>query len=613
MTALDDGRVAEPLILEPEQFVEKVMDNQHLSPKNLPISPPESISKEQKEEYAVLEEPNRLGKKIKVITIGAGASALNFAHDIDTNRLDIDLTIYEKNPEIGGTWYENRYPGCACDIPSVVYQLSWAPSAEWGSYYSTAPEILAYFKKLAVENDLLKYVRLSHRIVGAWWEEDTKEWRVKVQRGDNPDDVFEDRCNILVNASGVLNKWKWPNIKGRETFQGPMLHSANWDDSVSLEGKTVAVIGSGSSAVQIVPNILPVVGKLKCFIRSSSWVTAGFGSNFAGKDGGNFKYTEAQKKILAEEPETSLRYRKNIESEISSRFRFILNGSQEQATARAFAESEMKRKLAAKPELAEAIIPNDFAVGCRRPTPGNGYLEALCQDDVDVVLDGIAEITPEGIKTADGKEHKVDIIVCATGFDVSWKPAYPTIGRGGKSLSEEWKDIPSTYLSISVPNFPNYLIFNGPFGPYGHGSFLPITEVISKHFIQMIEKMAYEHVTSFEPTQEAVADFEEHRRAFIPRTAWSQPCRSWFKQGTVDGEVMMWPGSRIHFFENMLKPRWEDYHLQTARKNRFAYLGNGFSAREFDGRDLSWYLGLLEGKDEQVVFKKEDIARLLDV
>jgi hypothetical protein len=137
--------------------------------------------------------------------------------------------------------------------------------------------------------------------------------------------------------------------------------------------------------------------------------------------------------------------------------------------------------------------------------------------------------------------------------------------------------------------------------------------VVSKHFIQIIEKMAYEHVTSFEPKHEAVADFEEHRRTFIPRTAWSQPCRSWFKQGTTDGEVMMWPGSRIHFFENMLRPRWEDYELQTEHRNRFRYFGNGFSAREFDGRDLSWYLGLLGGKDEQVVFRKEDVAALLDV
>lgn len=291
----------------------------------------------------------------------------------------------------------------------------------------------------------------------------------------------------------------------------------------------------------------------------------------------------------------------------------------------------MRRKLAPRPDIAEAIIPKDFAVGCRRPTPGNGYLEALCEDNVEVVLDGIAEITPTGVKTVDGQEHQVDIIVCATGFDVSWKPAYPTIGRGNRSLSKEWETIPRTYLSVTVPHFPNYLsefppnfayqvqrvtgneVFNGPFGPYAHGSFLPITETTSKHFIQMIEKMAYEHVTSFEPKLEAVEDFEEHRRTFIPRTAWSSPCRSWFKQGTIDGEVMMWPGSRIHFFENMQRPRWEDYELKHANKNRFHYFGNGFSAREFDGRDLSWYLGLLNGKDEQVVFRKEDIAALLDV
>lgn len=236
-----------------------------------------------------------------------------------------------------------------------------------------------------------------------------------------------------------------------------MLHSANWDSSIDLKGKTVAIIGSGSSAVQIVPNILPGVKALKCFVRSESWVTAGFGSNFAGKDGGNFKYTEEQKKLLATDPKTYLRYRKNIESELNSRFRFILNGSEEQTTARAFAEKEMRRKLEKKPWIADAIVPKDFAVGCRRPTPGNGYLEALCEDNVYLIQGTITEITPKGIRTADGVEHEADIIVCATGFDVSWKPHYPTIGREGRSLAEEWKDVPSTYLSITVPHFPNYL------------------------------------------------------------------------------------------------------------------------------------------------------------
>lgn len=236
-----------------------------------------------------------------------------------------------------------------------------------------------------------------------------------------------------------------------------MLHSANWDSNVDLRGKTVAIIGSGSSAVQIVPNILPELKNLKCFIRSTSWVTAGFGSNFAGKNGGNFDYTEEQKKLLAENPEMYLKYRKNIESELNSRFRFILNGSPEQATARAFAEKEMRRKLEKKPWIADAIVPKDFAVGCRRPTPGNGYLEALCEDNVDVIQGTIKEITEKGIRTSDGIEHEADIIVCATGFDVSWKPHYPTIGREGKSLAEEWATVPSTYLSITVPHFPNYL------------------------------------------------------------------------------------------------------------------------------------------------------------
>ncbi|GLA09727.1 hypothetical protein AnigIFM60653_000668 [Aspergillus niger] len=523
--------------------------------------------------YEIIDEPSRSRRKIRIVVIGAGASALNFAHDIDQSTLDIELVLYEKNPEVGGTWFENRYPGCGCDIPSVNYQFSWAPSPDWTSFYSSAPEILKYFKGIADNYGLRKYIRLDHRVVGTSWDEDSEQWHVKIQRGDNPANVFEDRCHILVNASGVLNKWKWPAIRGRETFQGPMLHSAHWDDQVELKGKRVAVIGSGSSAVQIVPTIQP--------------------------------NTANQKNIFRNNPQKYLAYRKKIESELNSRFRFILNGSEEQANARAYAERDMRSKLARRPEIADHIVPKNFAVGCRRPTPGNGYLEALCSQNTEVVSESISEITPKGIRTADGVEHEVDVIVCATGFDVSWRPSYPTIGREARSLSEQWKDIPRTYLSITVPNFPNYLIFNGPFGPYGHGSFLPITETLSRHFLQILEKMSSEGVTSFEPKEEAVADFFEHHRKFMPRTAWTSPCRSWFKQGTVDGEVMMWPGSRIHFFETMKQPRWEDYHLRYTTTNRFGYLGNGFAAREFDGSDMSWYLGALEG-NEQAYLPDED-------
>lgn len=206
----------------------------------------------------------------------------------------------------------------------------------------------------------------------------------------------------------------------------------------------------------------------------------------------------------------------------------MINGSKEQVEGRAYAESEMRRRLAPKPEIAEAIVPKDFAVGCRRPTPGEGYLETLCADNVDVVTNSeISEFTPNGIKTEDGVEHEVDVIVCATGFDATWKPPYPTIGREGRSLSEEWKDMPSTYLGVSVPHFPNYLVYLGPFAPVGHGSILPILEQESKYFMQLFEKMSHELVTSFEPLEEAVADFAEHRKLLLKRTAWASPCRSW--------------------------------------------------------------------------------------
>ncbi|TEA10419.1 FAD-binding monooxygenase moxY [Colletotrichum sidae] len=563
-----------------------------------------------KPEYRILDKPSRSGRKLRIVCLGGGASALNLAHEIDTCKtLDLELVCYEKNPSIGGTWYENRYPGCGCDIPSVNYQFSWAPSPDWTQFYSGAPEILKYFKDVAEKYDLNKYIRLNHTVVGALWDEREHMWTVEVQRQDGS--VFRDKAHVFVNASGVLNKWKWPAIKGRETFKGKMLHSANWDNSIDLKGQRVGVIGSGSSAVQIVPNIQPLVGSLSCFIRSSSWVVGGFGQRFAGKKGSNFKYSEEQHEILKNDPKKYLAYRKKIESELNSRFRFILNGSKEQQDARDFADKDMRSKLAGRPDLQDLIIPKNFAVGCRRPTPGNGYLEALCEDNVTVVSSSIQEITPDGIRTADGTEHEFDVIVCATGFDVSWRPRYPTIGRNGVSLSEYWKDVPNTYLSLAVANMPNYVIFNGPFGPYGHGSFLPITEAVARYVMQMLRKMSEEEVASFCPKQDAVDDFAEHRRKFLPRTAWTSPCRSWFKQGTVDGEPMMWPGSRIQFFETIATPRWEDYDLAYTTSNRFGYWGNGFAARETDGRDLTWYLGLLDGLDEQPALPDEEFEEFI--
>lgn len=494
-----------------------------------------------------------------------------------------------------------------CDIPSINYQYTWAPSPNWSSYYATGPEIFRYFKNVAVEHNLLRFARLQHELVHAQWDESRKLWKVKLQRNGDPNDIIEDEGEVLVNATGVLNKWRWPDLPNRQRFQGKMLHSASYEEGYPLEGRRVMVIGSGSSGVQIIPAILDRVDSLVTFVRSPTWITAGFAQRFAGKDGCNFVYNEAQREVFKANPRLYLDYRKYIESELNTRFRFILNGSQEQKEARKFAEAEMRRKLAGQPELQDAMIPTNFAVGCRRPTPGNGYLEALCSDKVQVIRSDIAEFTERGVLDKQGNEHTADVIICATGFDVSWRPRYPVLGREGHDLAQDWAKGPDNYLSVTVPYFPNYFTFMGPFAPYGHGSVLPMTEHFARHFSQMIAKMIDERVQAFEPSLEAVADFRQHRRTFLPRTAWMSPCRSWFKQSTVDGEVMMWPGSRIHFFETMAKVRWEDYKIDYLSKNRFEYMGNGFATRETDGRDLSYYLGLRDGQDVQPDYRDEDI------
>lgn len=200
----------------------------------------------------------------------------------------------------------------------------------------------------------------------------------------------------------------------------------------------------------------PEVKSIVTCVRSKTWITAGFAQRFAGPNGANFKYSDAQREVLRKDPQKYKLYRKTIESELNSRFRFILNGSEEQAEAKAFADIEMRKKLVAKPEIADLIVPTSFAVGCRRPTPGNGYLEALCDPRVTVVTGGIKEITETGLIDDAGVHHEVDTIICATGFDVTWRPRYPLVGRHGKDLGQEWKNGPENYLSITVPDFPNY-------------------------------------------------------------------------------------------------------------------------------------------------------------
>jgi cation diffusion facilitator CzcD-associated flavoprotein CzcO len=548
--------------------------------------------------YSIRETPKGTRRKLKVAFMGMGASGINFAHHVMKEMKDVTLVVYEKNDDVGGTWLENRYPGCACDIPSVCYQFNWQRKPDWSQYYSGAKEIFDYFRWVAESNDLLKYVQFKHTVVGAEWQEADGKWKVKVMKDNNPDDTFYDYADFFINGGGVLNKWRWPQIKGLHDFKGKLLHSARWNEGVDVQGKKVLVIGVGSSGVQIIPKIVDKVNQLFVVARSSIWITAGFAPHYAGPKGENFDYSEETKQRFRDNPIFYLSYCKAIESELSVRFKFLINGSEDSIAAKKYATKEMTRKLAKKPELAARLIPDGFNVGCRRPTPGNGFLEALTEEKTNVLFDVIQEVTPTGFIDAEGKAHDVNIIICATGFDTSFRPSFPVVCNGF-NLQDEYEKRVVGYLGLSAPEVPNYFLFIGPYGPLGHGSTIPMIEAYTNYVIQVMQKVQVEDIKKIKVNRKVAEDFTRHSDLYLERTAWSGPCSSWFKNGITQARPLCWPGSRVHYMEMLQKPRFEDFDITYMTENRWNFLGNGFDIREFDGRDLTWYYGLLENKDEQ--------------
>ncbi|KIM98172.1 hypothetical protein OIDMADRAFT_129122 [Oidiodendron maius Zn] len=552
-----------------------------------------------KSDYAVKEQPLGTLRRVRIVTIGAGMSGINIIRTLRLNTSNFEHVVYEKNEEIGGTWFENRYPGCACDIPSHNYQFSHTPNPEWSCVFSESDEIQSYLQHVCDKHELREYIKLSHSVQHAQWDEESGKWILKV-KDEVAGTTFEDRCDFLLDASGILNDWKWPDIKGLHSFKGDLIHSARWPKDFSYAEKTVAVIGNGSSGVQIVPALQPTVKKLVHILRSPTWISPPHTQVMAASPAAPFlstiqfdaqgRFTESQMEEFKTDPQKYGKFVKVVEAIVNSRFPSLLNGSPEAMITRQIITQYMTHALNQDETLMKALIP-DFPVGCRRMTPGVGYLDALTKPNVQTVITGIEEICPEGIKLVTGELIVVDAIVCATGFNLSFVPRFPIIGTSG-NLQDIWKDsVPAAYMSCMVPNLPNYFTFLGPNAPIGHGSVVTITEHIAKYITKIIMKCQLEDITSVRPSPEAVKDFSEHIANFMPRTAWSASCSSWFKNGKKDGPVTaLHPGSRIHWFHMLELPRWEDFEWKSAAKNRFAYLGNGLSTKEAPGQNSTWYL-----------------------
>ncbi|KFA46135.1 hypothetical protein S40293_03738 [Stachybotrys chartarum IBT 40293] len=286
-------------------------------------------------------------------------------------------------------------------------------------------------------------------------------------------------------------------------------HADNaWDQSYDVKGKKIAVIGAGSSRVQIVASLQNKVEYLYTWVRSPVWITAGYAQQFAGASGRNFQYSEEQKALMRNKPEQYLAYRKMIERELNQRFSLIIKASPASKAAADFSENEMRNKLGHDERLCDKI--KNFAVGCRRATPCNGYLEALASSKTTCFTENIGSITSKGFTDAKGLEYEVDAIVCATGFDASWIPRFPIVVNG-INLQDTWAEEGVTsYLSVAVPDIPNYFMFCGPYGPLAHGSFFPIIEKYTDYIIKVINEMQVECIRSMRPRRAPTDQFLKH-------------------------------------------------------------------------------------------------------
>ncbi|KAL4876539.1 hypothetical protein BJY04DRAFT_231557 [Aspergillus karnatakaensis] len=530
--------------------------------------------------------PIHTERPIKIICIGAGASGLLFAYKLQRSFTNFNVTIYEKNADIAGTWFENRYPGCACDAPSHNYTWSFEPKSDWSATYAGSDEIFAYFDSFAAKYGLRRYIKVRHQVTHAEWSEGDRHkhkggWELRVRDLDS-DSEFVDTCDILINASGILNSWRWPNIPGIEEYKGTLVHTANWDDKIDLTGKHVGLIGNGSSAIQVLPAILPTVSKVTTFIRSPTWV-----SPVKGLESRTF--TEEEKHAFATDSAKLTEYRRGIERGMSAQWAVFLRHTEEQRSTKEYMTAQLKDKLQ-NTHLENLLIPA-WSVGCRRITPGVGYLEALGDSKTEVVFGDIASVTERGCVGQDGKEYPVNILICATGFDTSFRPRFPILGVDGVNLQDLWGAEPRSYFGIAAAGMPNYLMFLGPNSPIGNGPVLSAVEAQADYMMKMIDRYQTTNIKSFTPRSDAVDEFIEFKDSLVSKTVWVDECRSWYKSGTVDGPVTaLWPGSTLHYLEAMAEPRMEDWEVQYDG-NRFAWMGNGYSQTEIDETaDWGYYI-----------------------
>lgn len=461
---------------------------------------------------------------LPVVVIGAGESGV--LAGIRLKQAGIPFTIIEKNAGVGGTWYENSYPGCRVDVGNHFYCYSFEPADHWTEYFAQQPEIRAYFEEVANRHDLWSSIRFRTEVVRSVWDDDAGLWHVTVRTHDGAEEVLDARA--VVTAVGQLNRPQIPDIPGIDTFDGPMFHSARWDHSVDYEGKRVIMIGAGASGFQIAPTIAPKVESLVVFQRTAQWMFPN--PNY------HEKVPEGMKWAIRHLPFYGRWYRfllfwpgcdgslKNIkvDPEWPHQDRSI-NAANDMA--REMFTQWITSQVGDDPDLLAKVIPDYPATGKRTLQDNGSWLGCLKRENVELVRTAIDHIDANGVVAVDGTRYDADIIVLATGFQMS-KVLFPMefIGRDGVSLNEFWADRPGAYLGITVPGFPNLFMTYGPSTHLNHGGSLIFHSECQVRYIGgCLDAMAARGVTAMEPKPEPYDAYHRKHQDAIADTVWNHP------------------------------------------------------------------------------------------
>ncbi|GLQ31542.1 flavin-containing monooxygenase [Litoribrevibacter albus] len=482
-------------------------------------------------------------KEIDVVIAGAGFGGLCMAIQLREEDND-NFVLLEKKHDIGGTWRDNSYPGCACDVQSHMYSYSFAPKDDWSKRYAPWNEIQKYILDTADKYNIRPFCRFNQEVTSAVFDEESGRWTVKTTSGD----VY--LCRHFILASGPLHVPQIPKIKGLENFKGRVFHSAQWDHDYDLECKNVVSIGTGGSAIQYCPEIAPKVKKLHVFQRTPAWVLPRDDRKYLGVEKTAFKLIPGWRRLHR------FRLYWTNESRVWPMFNPSVAKSLSQI-AKAWIRFQVKDKA-----LARKLTP-DYTIGCKRILISNKYYPMFNRDNVELVTEGIKEVKENSIVTQDGQERPIDCIILGTGFVVDpriYMKDFELKGLGGRELNNDWKDHTEAYYGTSITGYPNLWMLVGPNTGLGHNSIIFMIEAQVKYILNCMKAIEQRESDYMDVKPEAQEIYNVELQKLMKDTVWSSGCQSWYQQ--ADGRnTTLWPKSTWKFWLETLNVKKNDYNF----------------------------------------------------